>query len=108
MHLLTVIDRYTRWTEAIHLSSMKSKDCSNALLLHWVTQFGVPYHLTSNWGTHFTLSLWNDMAIALGIQLHQTTAYHLQSNGLMERLHQGLKTSLCAHLNGLSWTEHLP
>lgn len=73
----------------------------STLLLHWVT-------LMSNWGTQFTSSLWNNMAIALGAQLHRTTAYHPQSNGLVERLHQGLRASHRTCLDSLSWTERLP
>lgn len=49
------------------------------------------------WFTHS--SLWNDMAIALGTQPYQMTAYHPQSNGLIERLHRGLKASLYARLD---------
>jgi hypothetical protein len=38
----------------------------------------------------------------------QTTAYHPQSNGLVERFHQRLKDALQARLAGPMWTEHLP
>jgi hypothetical protein len=38
----------------------------------------------------------------------QTTAYHPQSNGMMERTHGQLKTALRARLAGLRWPEHLP
>ncbi|KAI0225062.1 hypothetical protein LSAT2_023988, partial [Lamellibrachia satsuma] len=44
----------------------------------------------------------------LGMQLHHTTAYHAQSNGLVERFHRQLKASLKARLHGPDWRDELP
>ena len=41
----------------------------------------------SNSGSQFTSSLWDGLSYLLGIELHHTTAYHPQSNGLLERWH---------------------
>jgi hypothetical protein len=38
----------------------------------------------------------------------QTTAYHPQSNGLVERFHWCLKDTLRTCLAGPAWTAHLP
>ena len=37
-----------------------------------------------------------------------TTAYHPQSNGLIERFHRQLKNALKARACGVDWAEHLP
>jgi len=37
-----------------------------------------------------------------------TTAYHPQSNGMVERCHRQIKDSLRARLAGACWPEHLP
>ena len=37
-----------------------------------------------------------------------TTAYHLQSNGLVERFHRQLKNALKARTCGMDWADHLP
>ena len=42
------------------------------------------------------------------MQLHHTTAYHAQSNGLVERFHRQLKASLKARLHGPDWRDELP
>ena len=53
-YLLTVIDRYSRWLEAIPLSSVTASDCAQALLRHWVSRYGVPQDNTTDQGPQFT------------------------------------------------------
>lgn len=54
------------------------------------------------------MSLWSSLAESLGTQLHLTSAYHLQANGLVERLHWDLKASLWARLSNPDWSCQLP
>ncbi|GFO09449.1 Pol polyprotein [Plakobranchus ocellatus] len=107
-HLLTIIDRTTRWPEAIPLSGTSTTDCARALIRHWISRFGVPLDITSDRGSQFTSTLWNEIAHQLGVQLHRTTAYHPQSNGLVERFHRTLKAALKARLQGPNWADELP
>ena len=64
--------------------------------------------MSSDRGSQFTSTLWNEIAHQLGVKLHHTTAYHPQSNGLVERFHRTLKAALKARLQGPSWTDELP
>ena len=41
-YLFTVIDRFTRWPEAIPLPDSTTETCSRALIRHWIPHFGVP------------------------------------------------------------------
>ena len=41
--------------------------------------------MTSDRGRQFISSLWSEMARSLGTQLHRTTSYHPQTNGMVER-----------------------
>ena len=45
---------------------------------------------------------------ALGIQTISTTAYHPQSNGLVERMHRQLKASIRTRLSDSDWYSALP
>ena len=107
-HLLTIIDRTTRWPEAIPIVQTSTTYCAIALIRHWIARFGVPLDMTSDRGPQFTSALWNEVANKLGIQVHRTTAYHPQSNGLVERFHRTLKAALKARLQGPRWTDELP
>ena len=48
------------------------------------------------------------MAKTLGTSLHRTSAYHPQSNGMVERLHRQLKASLTARLKDAACIRQLP
>ena len=107
-HLLTVVDRFSRWPEAIPLGDTTATSCAQALVSHWIARFGIPMDMSSDRGPQFTSQLWTAIAQLLGTQLHHTTAYHPQANGLVERFHRHLKSALRARLTGPSWTRELP
>ena len=69
-YLFTIIDRTTRWPEAIPLSSTSAADCAAALVHHWVARFGVPSHITSDRGPQFTSQLWTYLCEQLNIVHH--------------------------------------
>lgn len=70
--------------------------------------FGVPKVIQSDWGTNFSSQMF---ALALKLLKHnQSSAYHAQSQGALERFHQMLKLLLHAYCNelGRDWEEGLP
>jgi transposase InsO family protein len=83
-------------------------DCANALFQGWVSRFGVPAVIKLYQGTQFTSSLWAALCILVNIQHNQTNAYHLQSNGMVERFHLRLKDTLRARCASANWVDHLP
>ncbi len=107
-YLFAMVDRSSRWLEATPLKSMAAEDCVEALISSWVARFGVPSIHTSDQGRQFTSSLWAGLTKLLGIKHVQTTAYHPQSNGMVDRTHGQLKAALRARLDGSRWPEHLP
>ena len=93
-HILTIIDRFSKWPEAIPISATDTATVERAFLSGWVWRYGVPGEIISDGGPQFVSQLWTGMARLLGTSLHQTTAYHPQANGLVERLHRQLKASI--------------
>ena len=107
-YLLTVIDRFTRWPEAFPIKDIETRTIAQAYVQGWIARFGVPSHMTSDRGTQFVSDLWKAMANLLGTELHPTTAYHPQANGMVERLHRTVKAALKARLTGPNWADELP
>ena len=107
-YLLTVVDSFTRWPDAIPLVDAQMTTCAKALALHWIAQFGVPAELTSDSGSQFTSELGATLSQLNGTRIHWTTAYHPQSNGIVERFHRHLKSALMARLTGPNWIDELP
>ena len=52
-------------------------------------------------------AVWSEVCSVLGISHIQTTSYHPQSKGMIERFHRSLKSSLRARLAGSDWVNHL-
>ncbi len=80
----------------------------DAFISSWVARFGVPGTVTTDRGTQFTSALWSSTCTSLGIKYVLTTAYHPQSNGMVERVHRQLKDALRARGAGPAWHSHLP
>ncbi len=107
-YLFRIIDRTSRWPEAIPLSSITAADCARALLAGWISRFRVPDTITSDRGAQFTSALWAGLCGLLNIQNSPTTAYHPQSNGVVKRFHRRLKEALRSRAAAADWHEHLP
>jgi hypothetical protein len=67
-YLFTIIDRSTRWLEAIPVKNMGAATIADALVAGWVSRFGVPAVITSDRGTQFTLAVWEALCKWLNIQ----------------------------------------
>ena len=64
--------------------------------------------MTSDRGSVFTSDIWSSLAQLLGVNLHHTTSYHPQANGMVERWHRTLKASLTAKCSTSDWCSQLP
>jgi transposase InsO family protein len=107
-YLFTVVDRSSRWLEALPMRDIAATSCADALIAGWISRYGVPAQLTSDRGTQFTSAIWDALCQQLGIQHQPTTAFHPQANGMVERCHRRLKDALRARLAGPDWPLHLP
>jgi transposase InsO family protein len=107
-YLFTIIDRSTRWVEAIPVKNMEAATIADALVAGWVSQFGVPAVITFDRGTQFTSAVREALCKRLHIQHIITSAFHPCSNGMVERCHRQLKDALRARSAANDWPDHLP
>ena len=75
-HVMTMIDRSTRWVEVVPLTSTTATACTDALVAGWISRFGVPAAITTDRGVQFTSAIWQVLCKRLGIIHITTTAYH--------------------------------
>jgi len=104
--LLTIIDRSTRWFEIQPLAAHDAEAVLEAFVTVWISRYGVPARVTTDRGAQFTSGKWAEYMAAAGVEHITTTAFHPQSNGMVERLHRHLKDALRAR--GGDWWEQWP
>ena len=109
-YLLTAVDRFSRWPVAIPLADMTAETVADAFAHGWVSTFGVPSTITTDRGAQFSSAVWSQLMSTWGIKSLTTTAYHPESNGLVERFHRRLKEALLAlgEDAGSNWYWRLP
>ena len=107
-YLLTMIDRFTRWSEVVPLADCTASSVALAFVTHWVARFGVPVSITTDQGRQFESSLWSQLMSVLGSHRIRTTAYHPIANGLVERLHRQLKAAIKCLPSPHDWLSGLP
>ena len=107
-YLLTCVDRFTRWPEAVPIPDISAETVAKAFVERWISTFGAPTTVTTDRGRQFESHLFTELTRLLGTTRVRTTAYHPASNGLVERFHRTLKAALKAHEDPHKWTEYLP
>jgi cleavage and polyadenylation specificity factor subunit 1 len=107
-YLFTIVDRFTRWPEAIPMKDISTITCARALVSQWISRFGIPTEMSSDRGSQFTSDLWTSLTKLLGVRHSRTTSYHPQANGLVERFHRHLKAALRTRLTSPNWIDELP
>lgn len=107
-YILTVVERFTRWPEAYPLVDITAETVAKTLFRNYVCRFGVPVDITTDQGVQFESILFSEFSKFLGFHRIRTTSYHPQSNGMVERFHRTLKTTLLARANAANWYEELP
>lgn len=106
-YCLTMIDRFTRWPEAVPMPDMTAETIARAIESHWVARFGVPSTITSDKGRQFESAVFASLTALMGTDHYKTTAYHPQSNGIIERWHRTFKAAILCREKTV-WVRNLP
>ncbi|CAH8649684.1 unnamed protein product [Schistosoma intercalatum] len=107
-HILTAVDRFTRWAIACPIADTSAETVAGVFLDRWIANYGVPSIVTTDRGPQFQSILFQEFTRLLGVNHIKTTAYYPAANGLVERFHRQLKSSLMAQDDTTKWSVALP
>ena len=81
-YILVLGDYFTKWVESFPWSSIEAEKVAEVFVHHFVCRFGTPNIHHTDQGRNFDFALVK--AKLLSIKRTSTTAYHPQSDGLVE------------------------
>ena len=107
-HVVVFQDFLTKWPFVFPTPDQMAVRLTQ-LLAEVVLVIGVPEGLLSNRGPNLLSHLMDDVCKLLGTKKLNTTAYHPQCDGMVERFNRTLKTMLrkLAATYGLQWDKYL-
>ena len=87
-YILTCVDHFSKWAEAIALRNHTAASVARVLMIHVFSRFGAPIQLLSDQGREFASDLFAELMKWMGIDKLRTTAYQPSPNGAVERFHR--------------------
>ena len=109
-YVVVFLDYLTKWVEAFAVPDQSATTIAKLLVEEIFCRHGAPEHLLSDRGANFLSSLIQDVCKYLDIKKVNTSGYHPQTDGLVERFNSTLINMLskCAEKNGKDWDKQLP
>lgn len=109
-YLLTFIDHFSRYAEAIPLPDQTAESVAGAFAKNILTRHGTPLQLLTDQGRNFEAALFRHTCKMLGIKKLRTSAYHPEGNGRLERFHRTLTDSISHFVrrDGKDWDKWVP
>nr|GEW89094.1 reverse transcriptase domain-containing protein [Tanacetum cinerariifolium] len=107
-YILVAVDYLSKWVEARALPTNDARVIVK-FLKSLFSQFGIPWAIISDHGTHFYNDQFTRVMIKNGVTHRLATAYHPQTSGQVEVSNRGLKRILERMVgeNRTSWSDKL-
>ena len=108
-YILTLCDYGTRYPEAFPLKATTSKDVAEALV-EMFSRVGFPDEILSDRGSNFCSELMEEFLQMFGVSHIKTSAYHPETDGMVERYNATLKSGLRKYIErfGGQWHKSIP
>ena len=109
-YAIVFMDYLTKWPEVFPTRDQSAYTIAKLLVEHIVARHGVPSELLSDRGASFLSKLLQEVYSVMGIHKANTTAYHPQTDGLVEQFNPTLLAMLSKTVEsgGRDWDERLP
>ena len=108
--VMVFTDHFTKWVEAFAVPSNDAATAARLLVNEIVSRYGAPSRLLTDRGSNFVSALVTAACRYLGIDRATATAYHPQTDGVVERFNATLANMLASFTarNQRDWDVHLP
>ncbi len=110
-HILVMTDPFSKYTRFAAISNRKPETVAEAIMEHWVSDFGTPNICISDAAPDFCSKLSQEMWNLLGVDKRKTTPRHPQCNASAEIRNKHIIKYLKTMLEDdriLEWTKLLP
>ena len=109
-YILVVGDYFSKWTESYAIPNQEAATVAKVFVEEFVCRYGVPLQVHTDQGRNFEANLFQQMCKHLGADKTRTTAFHPQSDGMIERFNRTLEDLLAKTVsdNQKDWDECLP
>ena len=109
-YVVVFADYLTKWVEAFAVPDQSARTIAKLLVEDIFCRHGAPEELLSDRGANFLSELVLEICKFLQIKKVNTSGYHPQTNGLVEKFNSTLISmiSKVAESSGKDWDRHLP
>ncbi|CAG8559382.1 16235_t:CDS:2 [Cetraspora pellucida] len=108
-YIVVATEYLTKWPEARPIEKADAVTVADFIFEDLICRHGCPKELLSDQGSHFCNQIVDALCQRMNIIHHTSTAYHPQTNGLVERFNRTLCGVLnkCVNQFGQSWDEYV-
>lgn len=109
-YIVVATEYLTKWPEARAIPNAKASSVVSFFYEDIICRHGCPKVLLTDRGTHFVNEMLDSLCQELGVKHRLSTAYHPQTNGLVERFNRTLCETLSkfANENTNDWDLYVP
>ena len=107
-YVAVFMDYLTKWPEAFAIPDQKAETIAPLFLEHIVCRHGIPEELLSDRGANFLSNLIQEICQVLGVKKINTSGYHPQTDGLVEKFNATLISMIAKSTSdGAEWDTRL-
>ncbi len=109
-YILTLQDDLTKYSMGIALPNHQTNTIAEAFVTNFVCTHGIPQIILTDQGTDFLSKIFTEVCNLLQINKINTSPFHPQTNGSLERSHRTLTEYLRHYVDKKlnNWDEYLP
>ena len=109
-YILVFMDYFTKWPEAYPMADQKATTIAKIFVEEIIFRYGAPKTILTDKGLNFTSKLLQSVNELFQIIKLNTSAYHPQTDGMVERFNRTLLDMLASYTNSSQndWDCHIP